>query len=240
MDLLKDPKGNLHPLMEQKSLRLVAWTISGKTWKQEGISARASELITCARRPGTLSHYDSSWRKFASWCDTRDADPTRCALALILDFLAELYEDGLAHNTIAGYRSAISAFHEPIEGQKVGDHPRVSALMTGIFNLRPPAPKYLFIWDVEKVLNYIKSIPQNGKLSLKILTLKLATLLALTSASRASELCYLDVGIMTKNDEKYIFGFSRVTKSSRPKKPRPEIKFTKFHPEPKLCAYQTS
>lgn len=34
-DLLKDPMGNVHPLIENNSLRLVAWTISGKTLKQK-------------------------------------------------------------------------------------------------------------------------------------------------------------------------------------------------------------
>ena len=34
-DLLKDPAGKLNPLVIQNSLRLVAWTISGRTYLQK-------------------------------------------------------------------------------------------------------------------------------------------------------------------------------------------------------------
>ena len=33
--ILKDPAGNQHPLIQQNSLKLVAWTISEKTYKQK-------------------------------------------------------------------------------------------------------------------------------------------------------------------------------------------------------------
>ena len=33
-DLLKDPVGNHHPLIQQSSLKLVAWTISRNTYRQ--------------------------------------------------------------------------------------------------------------------------------------------------------------------------------------------------------------
>lgn len=34
-DLLKNPKGEIHPLVQNKSLRLVAWTVSGKSYLQK-------------------------------------------------------------------------------------------------------------------------------------------------------------------------------------------------------------
>jgi len=63
----------------------------------------------------------------------------------ILDFLSDSFTNGLQHSTIAGYRSAISAYHSPIDGLKVGNHPRVTALLEGVFNKRPPQPKSSFI-----------------------------------------------------------------------------------------------
>jgi len=59
------------------------------------------------------------------------------------------------------YRSAISAYHDVIEGVIVGKHRRVSALMTGVFNENPLTRKYYFIWDVEIVSKYIKSLPRS-------------------------------------------------------------------------------
>ena len=83
--------------------------------------------------------------------------------------MAELFEKGLENRTIGTHRSAISAFHDSIGNIRVGNHPRISALMSGIFNKRPPQPKYPFIWDVETVLDFLRKLPGNDLLSDKLL-----------------------------------------------------------------------
>ena len=70
--------------------------------------------------------------------------------------MAELFEKGLAYRTIGTDKSAISACYDPISNIQVGNHPRLSALVSGIFNKRPPQSKYPFIWDVEAVLDFLK------------------------------------------------------------------------------------
>ena len=104
-----------------------------KTLETEGISQRAVSLITNSRRTGSNSNYESAWRKWASWCAERKADPTRCNVNYILDFLAESFENGFEYSTISGYRSAISAYHTTCEGFQVGKHPRVSGLIDRYF-----------------------------------------------------------------------------------------------------------
>ena len=64
-------------------------------------------------------------------------------------------------------------------------------------------------------------------------------LLALTSASRASEISYLDTKIMAHNEEKYLFGFRVTTKTSRESKPRPEISYVCFPEDRQLCVVKT-
>ena len=54
-------------------------------------------------------------------------------------------------------RSAISAYHVHIDGKSVEKQPKVFALLAGIFNQRPPQPRYVVIWDVEIVLQYIRT-----------------------------------------------------------------------------------
>ena len=52
--------------------------------------------------------------------------------------------------------------------------PQVSSLISVVFVKRPPQPKYNFIWDVEKVLDYIReNLSDNSALSDKLLTHKL-------------------------------------------------------------------
>jgi len=210
-----------------------------KTLETEGISGKAAVLISNSRRKGSISHYESAWGKWSCWASERQADPTTCSLSLILEFLADLFEKKLQYSTICGYRSAISAYHIPIEGQPVGRHPRVSALLTGVFNLRPPLPRYSFVWDVSEVLEYIRLMPIDDSISNKDLTLKLSSLMAIASASRASEICYLDIRYLVKGKDSYEFHFVKLTKSWRRGKPRPKICFHFLTEEPALCICKT-
>jgi len=125
--------------------------------------------------------------------------------------LAELFDKGLEYNTITGYRLALSAYHEPIEGVAVGRHHKVSALLAGIHNKRFPRPKYLFIWDVEKVISYLTKLGISD-LSDRLLTLKLTMLLALTSAARAHEICFMDVRYLVKHSRLSNSSVFQVTK----------------------------
>ena len=64
---------------------------------------------------------------------------------------------GLQYQTINSHRSAISAYHDYVDGKPVGKHARVCALLAGVFSQRPPQPRYTFAWDVEIVLVYFKT-----------------------------------------------------------------------------------
>ena len=103
-------------------------------------------------------------------------------------------------------RSAISACHVHIDGNSVEKHPKVYALLTGIFNQRPPQPRYVFIWDVVIVLQYIRTHwYDNSSLNDADLTCKLTTLLALTTAPRTSMIQHLNTEFMAKDKDRYIF-----------------------------------
>ena len=99
----------------------------------EGLLQESAELIAQSRRQGTKSRYELTWRTFCDWCSGKKIDPFGCSLASILQFLTEKFHEGREYDAIAGYRSAISAFYNPIDGYKVGDNPRVSALVKSIF-----------------------------------------------------------------------------------------------------------
>ena len=154
--------------------------------QMEGISNNAAMLISQSRRAGSISNYESAWSKWAGWCDKGQIDPFCAPLNQVLNYLSELFDQGLQYRTINSHRSAISAYHTKLEGKPIGQHPHVCALLMGVFNQRPPQPRYTFVWDVETVLRYLKShMPENDKLSDKELTYKLTILLALTAANRA-------------------------------------------------------
>ena len=98
----------------------------------EGLSEESAILIANDRRPGIVSHYESACGKSDSWCVRRKIDSIRYPMRDVVQFLTEFFQEGFKYNTIAGFRLAISDYHDPIQGIPVSKHPRVSDLLTGI------------------------------------------------------------------------------------------------------------
>lgn len=90
-DLPRNPKGEYHPPMSNRSLEVAAWMVSGGGGYQRGPHHFG----------GTKSNYGSTWKKFGSWCDQREIDRFCCALKEIFDFLGLFLQD-LKYRTI-GY-----------------------------------------------------------------------------------------------------------------------------------------
>jgi len=70
VNLLTNPDGEFHPLALNYS------STSGlnsfrKQLVGEGISENAVQLISAARRGGTVAHYESVWRKFCCWSNSK-------------------------------------------------------------------------------------------------------------------------------------------------------------------------
>ena len=158
--------------------------------REEKISEGAGNLIANCRRGSTTLNYNCAWSQFTSWCQRRGFDPVRCPIEAVLDYLYGMFDRKLAVNYIKVHRSAISAFHEKVDGLPLGKHHRVSQLLKGAGNLRTPKPKAIPVWDVSSVLNFMDSC-QNEGLDLKGISLKLITLLAITSLHRGLNCTYL-------------------------------------------------
>ena len=156
-----------------------------------------------------------------------------------MNYLTYRYNNGDKYNTLNTHRSAISAFHVPIDNVKVGQHLAVTGIMSAFFNARPPLPRYQVTWDVDQVLQYIESLGENKSLALKQLTYKLNMLLALACAGRSSDLRALDTSFMRMENDSVTFSLARLTKSRRKGKPPLTIVVHKFGENPLLCAYST-
>ena len=207
---------------------------------ESGISNAAASLITNSRRESTETNYKSSWGKWSSWCFSKQIDPFQCSLNYILDFLASLFKEGYQYRSINNYRSAISAYHPLIDGVSVGKRPKICALMHGVFNKNPPQPRYSFTWDVQVVLDYIKTNwPDSESLQMKQLTFKLVMLLALASASRACALHSLDTRFMATHQDHIKFTYAKLHKGWRRGQPPPSVSFYNFQEDESLCVAST-
>jgi len=152
----------------------------------------------------------------------------------IAGFLSYQFDMGLEYSTLNSYRAALSAYHPKVEGYAVGQHPWIIKLLRGAFNKRPPRPRYTTTWDVNIVLEYIKKLGDNEKVSLKDLSLKLTMLMAVTTVSRGSELHKLSPLLITDLGNEMELHFVGLTKTARPSKPHRSIMLHEYEGEESL------
>ena len=207
-------------------------------YEAAGVSGQATELLLAGWSKGTNTAYQSGWSRWTSWCSKREIDPLSCGVQPFLDFLSDLFREGLKYRTINLIRSAVSMTHNPIESTQIGQHPLVSRLMRGVHNSRPPAPQYSATWDVSIVLRWIKKLGKNEDLSLKDLSGKLALLMALVSANRTSELQALDLRFRVYTPGGVRFKLASLTKKRKAGAPVRERFYASFTKDNCLCVVQ--
>ena len=145
----------------------------------------------------------------------RSADPFSTTLKNVLQFLTDLHASGKSYSTVNIHRSMLSKTLDPVDGVAIGEHPLVVRLMRGCYHQNPPQPRYSEIWDPEKVSSFIGSLGENRNLTLKVLTSKLVTLIALATWMRVVEVTAISFQsiIFTKNGVK--FSLDRLRKTQR-------------------------
>lgn len=150
-----------------------------------------------------------------------------------------MFNSGYSYETLNSARSALSNLCHLEDGMNVGCHPTVVRYMTGVFNLRPTKPKCSETWDVSKVLCYLKTLSPVENISLKMLTYKLAMLIALTQASRSHSLSLLTLNGFKRNESEYTLYYSGLLKQCRKGKRNPVMTLTLYTPDRSLCVYYT-
>ena len=205
-----------------------------RRFQAEGIPSDVAKLLIAATRSSTHKTYDSSWNRWCRWCSRRQIDPLQASLSDILTFLTEAFNKGLAYRSINVLRSAISSTHPTIDGYHVGQHPYVTRLLRGALNSRPSKPRYIHTWNVDVMVKYIVSLGKNRSLALKVISMKLVTLFALTCPERISALATLDLRHCTVHPEGVSFKLSTPRKSGSADKPA-EAFFARFDQDKRLC-----
>ena len=208
-----------------------------QSYQGAGISDKATALLLASWRSSTTKNYNSSWRVWEQWCVQSSTNPISPSLSDILNFIAYQFHQGKQYRSLNCYRSALSSVLAPIEGFDIGRHPLVCRILKGAFQLRPPKAKYTTFWSVEQVLSHLASWGDNQSLPLQKLTLKLAMLLALCSASRTSDLTKLSIGHRFFCNGKVIFYPTGLAKQSSPDNLPTPIEFRAF-PDNLLCPVQ--
>ena len=195
------------------------------------LSGRARALADMARSSGTNKAYDLGWRKFTRWCNGQQVEPFLCSLELVANFSAE-QQELVSFSTLAGYRTAISHFHCKVDGTSVGKHSLVNEVVRGAFRDNPPVPKCTNTWDDNQMLSYLQELGPNAGITQKVLTLKLAMLLALVCRARGHELRAINPQALSWYEDKVVYHILEMTKTKSMSKPKKSFELLKPFKQP--------
>ena len=108
-------------------------------------------LMDNATRGSTKTKYQCVEKKWLRYCATNNID-TQATTNSLLNFMASEYNRKLSYNYIKGYAAPLAAYTKNV------DFDLVRKLRKGMFNDRPPKPKYMVIWDVNIVLTFLSAM----------------------------------------------------------------------------------
>ena len=132
-------------------------------------------------------------------------------------------------------RSALSTILPLFNGVKFGEHPLVCRFLKGVYEQRPALPRYIAIWNVGEVLNYLTTMVHVTELTLKDLTLKLTMLLCILTAPRYHTVQLFDIKFIQELERKYQVTVQQKLKQSSPGQHLEPIVLLEFVPDRKLC-----
>ncbi len=173
--------------------------------------------------------------KWKLYCSKGKVNPFCPPIEKGINFLGELYDQGIGYSGLNTARSALSSIIILPNNVSFGQHPAVCRFMKGVYEVRPALPKHQEIWDVSTVLEFLQTLHPVEGLTLKNLTLKLTMLLALTSAQRCQTLQALSLDNMRFADEECTFYFTQLLKTSRPGKHQSPLVLKAFTPNEQIC-----
>ena len=113
-----------------------------------------------------------------------------------------------------------------------GQQELVKRFMKGIFELKPSAPRYSYMWGINPVFNFIRKKPDLSSMTLKELTHQLTFLLLIL---RGQTIHMLSIETMTLSETQCMFHINNHVKQSRPGTHLDPIIFNSYPTERKLC-----
>lgn len=221
-------EGRVHPSNRLAALR--------SCLEERGFPEKVIELILGATRSNTHSAYQSAWVAWSSWCSQRNHNPLSSGVKEVLNFLSDYFHSGKSYSTVNVARSMLSStLSLSSENLEVGRNPLVVNLMKGVYNEKPPEPRYTNTWDPSVVLTHLDvSASAQGSLSILQLARKTTTLLALTSLSRCADLAAIQLHSISFSEGgvKFVLSCPRKAQHSGPLH---VLSVGAWHQKPAIC-----
>ena len=215
---VRDPSTG-RPLPSLQRLKLTVRLICGKHSESRGADNTLAEFICGSWRGSTKTQCACAWRNWSEWCRGFAIPRTTPPVGQFLKYLWFLYEDRhMAWSTIRVHRAAVATIIAPLTNSPLSQHPMVCRFMKTVFLARQRPRKGKPIWSVSTVLEMLRSWGNPEELSRQKLTWRVAMLLVLASARRASDLSllHIDEDHLFKTNDSWRFHLVFGAKQDRP------------------------
>ena len=183
-------QGSLSNVTEELPLSGVAYWF--RACAARGISREIARCELRSIAETTLVGYQKCWREFSSWGSEKEISFSSFCINDVCEFLNFKFNNNTQSATLNTFRSALAFF---TQGSAIvlAKDPDVSKLFRYFYRVRPSFSRYNVTWDVGIVLRFLANWHPPETLSMRQLTLKTVTLIALTSSDRAQTLHALDI-----------------------------------------------
>ena len=202
-----------------------------------GIPTETAAIIGASWRSSTSKQYGSYFKKWVHFCSEQQIDAINPSLNEILTFLTHLSSSKLGYSSINSAKSMLSSLFSLLYKRDIGTEPLIRHFMKGIFNMKPSLPRYVNTWDVQTVISYLDSL-NTLEVSLKLLSVKLTTLLALTTGQRCQTLWAIQVNDIEISEEFMKVRISKLLKQSKVNNHLREMYFEPFVKNSNICVIQ--
>lgn len=170
-----------------RSVEMWGWSKAVETWNTEQLS-----LLKNSWRKSTLKTYEVAWKRWTSWCNSKNVvviNPTGSQLA---QFLSDLYLiNNLSYNTILLHKSVVSTLCNADTSSLLSSHVLVRHILKSIA-LRNPKSSKSPVWDVCKLISFLKNYTVDSS-NLFQISRHTAILLLLCSGRRIHDLTLLAI-----------------------------------------------
>lgn len=207
--------------------------------ESRGLPKNVIELLLGAARLNTQAAYQSAWNAWNSWCIKRGVHSMSATVNDVLSFLAEYFSEGKSYSSVNIARSMLSSTlcMGPNNIADIGKKPLVVKLMRGIYNQKPPKPRYVTTWDPSIVLAFF-DVSATIDPSLIQISRKAATLIALTTMLRGGEIASIQLPSINLSDLQISFTLGNPRKSQR-SGPLHQIFIQSWPQNPAICPVQS-
>jgi len=139
------------------------------------VPSHALEVTLASLADSTVKQYTKPLQDWWYFCHSFSVPLFSPDPAQFLDFLARQMEQSNSYSVINNTRSAVSL----ITQNEIGIHPLIKRFCKGVGNLKPPRPRYNYIWDPAGDYETLDSVSIYDSFSLEVVSKKFAFLLAL-------------------------------------------------------------